>query len=57
MSLSTALKNQGYTKEEVVDIVNEMHDAVLAGADPEQVLEEYGLEPDYVLEILTLYRV
>jgi hypothetical protein len=29
-----------------------MKDDVFEGADPEDVLDEYGLEPDYVFDLL-----
>jgi hypothetical protein len=34
------------------DIFNEMVERVKEGEDPEQVLFEEGLEPDYVLDLL-----
>lgn len=38
--------------EEAKQIVNEMRNRVIDGEDPEDVLMDYGLEPDYVFEIL-----
>lgn len=34
------------------DIFNEMVDRTMAGENPEGILEEFGLEPDYVFDIL-----
>lgn len=52
MTLREALINQGNPIEEVDDIISSMIDDVLEGADPEDVLYEYGLEPDYVFDLL-----
>ena len=53
MTLVEALMNQDYTKEEALDEILHMRDRVLNyGEDPDEVLYEYGLEPDYVMEIL-----
>lgn len=52
MTLREALINQGNPIEEVDDIISSMRDDVLEGNDPEEILEEYGLEPDYVFDLL-----
>lgn len=52
MTLREALINQGNPIEEVDDIISSMRDDVFEGADPEDVLDEYGLEPDYVFDLL-----
>ena len=52
MELKQALINLGFGKDEVRSIIIEMRYKVLKGADPEELLYEYGLEPDYVFEIL-----
>jgi hypothetical protein len=51
--LLTALTNKGYSKEEAEEIITNMREDVLAGADPEEILFEEGLEPDYVFDIIT----
>ena len=38
--------------DEAQEEIEMMKQAVLDGQDPEEVLYEYGLEPDYVFEIL-----
>lgn len=43
----------GYTEEEADVIIFDMRNAVLNGDDPEELLYEFGLEPDYVMDILT----
>lgn len=51
--LELALMNsQGISLEEAQRIVDDMKDQVLEGEDPEEVLLEYGLEPDYVMDII-----
>ena len=50
MTLREALKNQGI--DEVDDVIEQMVDDVVCGADPEEVLFDYGLEPDYVQDLL-----
>jgi hypothetical protein len=52
MTLREALINQEI--DEVDDVIDNMVNDVLAGTDPEYVLEEYGLEPDYVMDLLDL---
>jgi len=37
----------------VDEIISSMAEDVLNGADPEILLEEQGLEPDYVFELLS----
>lgn len=37
---------------EVIELISEMRNRVAAGDDPEEVLYEEGLEPDYVLDLL-----
>lgn len=52
MTLRDALINQGIDREEVDEIISSMKDDVFNGADPEEILDEYGLEPDYVMDLL-----
>ena len=54
MTLKEALENQGI--DEVDDVIEQMIDDVICGANPEEVLEEYGLEPDYVIDLLNLLQ-
>ena len=50
--LLTALVSKGYTKEEAEEVISEMREDVLAGADPEELLHDKGLEPDYIMDLL-----
>lgn len=52
MTLTQALLNQGNDAPEVRDILADMMERVLGGEDPEEVLYDYGLEPDYVHDLL-----
>lgn len=40
------------TKEEAQSIVLEMLERMYDGEDPEDLLSEYGLEPDYIEDLL-----
>lgn len=44
--------SQDFTFEEAKQEIIEMKNRVIDGEDPEEVLYEYGLEPDYIFEIL-----
>lgn len=52
--LQQALINSGNveTLEAAEELIVAMKKRVFCGEDPEEVLYEYGLEPDYVMEIL-----
>ena len=54
MRLLQALINQGNSEEEARLIIEEMVENVLAWDDPEEVLSDYGLEPDYVINFLDM---
>lgn len=46
------MERDGMDEAEAEDLVEEMRDRVAAGEDPEEVLREQGLEPDYIFEIM-----
>ena len=52
MSLLEALMAQGHEKEEALNLIAEMRERMLEGEDPEELLHEEGLEPDYVFDLL-----
>jgi len=55
MKLREALLNQNNMNPEIVDeILNNMIEDVENGENPENVLYEQGLEPDYVLELIEM---
>lgn len=51
--LEKALVSQGHTPKEAEEIMREMVNNVFDGEDPEDILYSYGLEPDYVFDILS----
>ena len=40
------------TSQEADELINEMKERVLEGEDPEEILSEISLEPDYFMEIM-----
>jgi hypothetical protein len=46
------IKVQEITPKEADLIISEMRERMYNGEDPEELLYEYGLEPDYVLDLL-----
>lgn len=53
-TLTSILMNRdGLTEDEAIEQVNEARDRVLDGENPEEILyDEFGLEPDYVFDLL-----
>ena len=47
-----ALINQGFDEEEAKGIIAEMKEMIDEGNNPEEILYEYGLEPDYVFDLI-----
>ena len=56
MHLRNALLLQGNTLADVEEIIEEMIADLNEGADPEELLSDYNLEPDYVMDLLALAR-
>ena len=52
MTLRQALANKGFTLEEVEDKIKYMLNSIDEGCDPEELLEDEGLEPDYVMDLI-----
>ncbi|MGR3809590.1 hypothetical protein [Jiulongibacter sp. NS-SX5] len=51
--LKTVLMTRDGMPEAAADeLIAEMHERVLDGEDPEDILYEIGLEPDYVFDLL-----
>lgn len=46
------MRTECYDKEEALAVFQELRDEVAAGADPEDLLYEIGLEPDYVFGLI-----
>lgn len=48
------MQRDGLDRAEAVELVQEAKERVRQGEDPEELLhDEFGLEPDYIWEILT----
>lgn len=45
-------QTEGFSREEAIEVFKEMRDQVREGYDPEELLYEIGLEPDFVLGLL-----
>lgn len=57
MELLNVLMNRDkLTKAEAIDQIRDMRAQVLDGADPEDVLYDMGLEPDYVFDLIPSFR-
>jgi len=52
MTLKEALVNRGDNPSEADELIAQMKQDVANGADPENVLYDEGLEPDYVMDLL-----
>ena len=50
--LQKILINNGYDEDEFKDVIEEMRERILEGEDADEVLYEYGLEPDYIMDIV-----
>ena len=47
------MRRDGMTAAEARDAIDEARDLVRLGADPEEILaDEFGLEPDYIFDLL-----
>ena len=52
-SLTEALmRSQDITESQADNIISEMRERMMEGEDPEELLHEEGLEPDYVMDLL-----
>ena len=50
------IERDGMSEEEAEELLAEARELVLNGADPEEILlSDFGLEPDYVFDLLTGY--
>ncbi len=46
------MASEGLTREEAEDIRREMREQISYGENPEDVLADYGLEPDYIFDLI-----
>lgn len=56
MTLVEALIRSEYveTVEEAQEVISEMRERMFNGEDPDDLLYEVGLEPDYVMDLLNM---
>ena len=52
--LKILMKRDNLSEAEALEQINDMQQAVLDGENPEEILYDYGLEPDYIFDILPL---
>lgn len=52
--LTILMKRDNLSKAEALAQIEEMQQAVLEGENPEELLYDIGLEPDYIFDILPL---
>lgn len=50
--LETIMERDELTKSEAQELINEMNERMHEGEDPEELLYEIGLEPDYLFDLL-----
>lgn len=50
--VKTLMRRDGLSRDEALELVEELRADVLAGVDPEEALYSVGLEPDYILDLL-----
>lgn len=55
-SLYKTLENQGHDEETIIEMIEEMVTSLSEGEYPEDVLFDYGLEPDYILDLIEYYE-
>ena len=46
------MRDDGLNRSEAEEVLGEYREAVLNGADPEDLLYELGLEPDYIWALI-----
>ena len=46
------MSGQGLSADEADKAIEEMREAVYEGEDPEELLYDYGMEPDYIFDII-----
>jgi len=46
------IERDGYSEEEAQEILQEMREDVANGENPEELLYDIGLEPDYIFDLI-----
>lgn len=55
-SLYKTLEKKGHDEETIIEMIEEMVEILSEGEYPEDVLFDYGLEPDYILDLMEYYE-
>lgn len=50
--LKALMYSQDFTLKEAKEELKEMQNRIFEGEDPEEILREYYLEPDYIFDLL-----
>ena len=50
--IETLIERDDLTKNEAQELIDDMNDRMHNGEDPEELLYEIGLEPDYLFDLL-----
>jgi hypothetical protein len=48
------MQRDNMTADEADELINDCKERVFGGEDPEEVLYELGIEPDYIFDILDI---
>jgi len=55
MSISEALVHQGFDPNYIHEMIDDMRDRIVIDNEyPDDVLMDYGLEPDYIFQLLNV---
>lgn len=50
------MNRDGITRQEAEEMRRDMQERMAEGEDPEELLYEVGLEPDYIMDIMPEYK-
>jgi hypothetical protein len=51
--VAVLMERDGLSRDEAQEWIDDVREAVAAGADPEELLHyEFGLEPDYIFDLI-----
>lgn len=50
--IAALMSGHGMTKSDTIEAIAEMKEQIELGANPEDLLYEYGLEPDYIFGLI-----
>ena len=50
--LDVLMRRDNMTKADAIELIKDMRSRIFEGEDPEEVLYDIGLEPDYVFDLI-----